>query len=61
MNNNKLTNKNNPIISNSMDIIAKVKAFQINPEHSCVSLQIVNGIVLSFNWASGKFDFSRIS
>lgn len=59
--NNKLTNKNNPIISNSMDILAKVKAFQINPEHSCVSLQIVNGIVLSFNWASGKFDFSRIS
>ncbi|KZL92839.1 hypothetical protein [Clostridium magnum] len=61
MNNNKLTYKNSHIIINPMDIMAKVKAFQINPEHSCVSLQIVNGIVLSFNWASGKFDFSRVS
>lgn len=59
--NNKLTNKNSHIISNSLKIIAKVKTLQINPEDSCVSLQIVNGIVLSFNWASGKFDFSRIS
>lgn len=61
MNNNKLPKKSNHIISNSMGMIAKVKAFQINPEDSCISLQIVNGMVFSFNWSSRKFNFSYVS
>lgn len=42
-----------------LDIIAYIDSFNLDPQHTSISLKIINGMTFSFNWSTRKFNYLR--
>lgn len=42
-----------------LDIIAYIESFNLDPQHTSISLKIINGMTFSFNWSTRKFNYLR--
>lgn len=58
--NNQLRSINNN--SNSIrlvDVVANIASLNVDPQHTSINLEIINGMTFSFNWSNGKFNYLR--
>ena len=42
-----------------LDISAYIESFNLEPQHTSISLKIINGMTFTFNWSTGKFNYLR--
>lgn len=59
MNNELRSINNNSNHIRLADVLANIASLNVDPQHTSINLEIINGMTFSFNWSNGNFNYFR--